>query len=816
MKAKKHKMPHPARMLATIAFAISATAAFAQTAERPTVKSVTQRTATISANTETDGAVVRGRGLEICELTDDGTELWEIIWQQGLSGSFTITKEGLEVDTWYKARTFISLTNGETVYSSNTLFSTKDIEIFTDGVTGISQLDAVLHGRIEQGDDVATDPMWHLYKYDGGEYVLFREMPAAADGAEVTVQLDGLENETIYGAALSACNSKGERVMSHTYKYEDLRSFWKTLLDERSAPMQGTYTDGWAYANTGEFVITTTSGDITANVNVTVPVTLSFDWEIDGERYWFDHVTYMSLYVDDMKSSKKTIYPEEIYGEPTTGNVKWHLEPGEHTVKWSANNAKDMVAKISNVKFGDDYQYFETEHFLTLYEPSETAITAKLNAGIAETEETVTEYGFEYRVLGSDDEFTSVIGLSEIQNHIIANVEGLKPGTEYEYRGYAIVGGKKYYTPNDTFYTRTVQAYVKEKDAMQTAALLTIELRSYDATPIGSGIEYGRTTQYGSVIENLSEETLLTELDPNTTYYYRTYIETAEGGREYRTGTFTTKEIKTTTLPVSNISNRSARFNGTVECDTFSTAEIGFQWKTMEGWLSDPRFTEAVVTEDGNVSLGLANGMLKPDTDYEFRTAVRYKEKFYYSDWETFRTELEFVSWPPTVGTVYRTDSENNCIILCGYIIPGSEEVTEYGYEYWPAENNTRAGNVTRIETGADMAYALDLSALPSGRYCIRAYAKTASGTFYGETLTFTVECVTGINMPEGARPYCRTANRAITIINAEGRRYAIADMSGRLVATGECDTQRQTVPVGNGLYIVRLDDGHTFKTIVK
>lgn len=816
MNAKNNKIMTAIRMFTTMALSLTPIIASAQETIMPTIKSTTQHTATIFARTDGGSTSVRNRGLQICELTDDDIELWKIIPGSGKEGSFTLTVGELEVDTWYMVRTFIELTNGETIYSDNELFSTKNIEIFTDKITDVKQLHATLYGRISKGDDVATDWMWHLYEYKDGEYTLFKEMPIESADTSVVVQLDGLNNETFYGAALSACNSKGERVMSHTYKYENLRPFWKTFIDERSSRIQGVSSDGWAYANTGEFVIAIRSGEITVKSNLTAPVTLSFDWQIEGMRYWFDNVTYMSLYVDDMKSSKKSIYPESPYDEPTSEHIKWHLAPGEHTVKWSANNAKDMVAQISNVKFGDDYQYFETKHFLTLNEPSETAITAKLSAGIEETEETVTEYGFEYRVLGSDDEFTSVIGLSETQSYIIANVEGLKPGTEYEYRGYVIVGGKKYYTPSDTFYTRTVQAYVKEKDVMQTAALFHIELRSYDATPIGSGIEYGRTKQYDNIIENLSEETLLTELDPNTTYYYRTYLETTEGGREYRTGTFTTKEIKTTTLPVSNISNRSARFNGTVECDTFSTAEIGFQWKTMEGWLSDPRFTEGVVTEDGNVSLGLANGMLKPDTDYEFRTAVRYKGKFYYSDWETFRTELEFVSWPPTVGTVYRTDSENNCIILCGYIIPGSEEVTEYGYEYWPAENNTRAGNVTRIETGADMTYTLDLSTLPSGQYCIRAYANTASGTFYGETLTFTVQGGAGINLPEATQPYCRTANRTITIGNAEGKKYAITDMSGRLVATGECKTQSEMIHVGNGLYIVRLDDGHVFKTIVK
>ena len=50
-------------------------------------------------------------------------------------------------------------------------------------------------------------------------------------------------------------------------------------------------------------------------------------------------------------------------------------------------------------------------------------------------------------------------------------------------------------------------------------------------------------------------------------------------------------------------------------------------------------------------------------------TAVRYKGNIYYaSNWETFRTESEFVYYPASVYTIYRTDRENNCLILCGYI----------------------------------------------------------------------------------------------------------------------------------------------------
>ena len=826
MKTRNLNFLSNRRFAAVLAMVATALIAYAQETFVPTIGSVTQRTALIKARTNAEGTNVIGRGLQISEYVNGGDYAWETIDYAGGDELYTYRKEGLRVDTWYAVRSFVVPENGDTIFSGNELFSTKNIEIFTDSVVSISQTKAVLYGRISKGDDTANSWRYHVYKYNPGygegsdyirgSYSLYEEFPIASTDTFVVVPLDGLENGTIFGAALSACNSKGERVMSHTYKYEDQRDFVKTMLDEGSSPIKSYTNDGWAYANTGEFLIANSSSDLTIKVNLPAPVVLCFDWEIKGEKKWFDKVTYMNLYVDDMKSSKRSITPEHV-DEYTTEHITYHLDPGEHTILWTANEAKDMGAIIRNIKFGDDYQYFTTKEFLSNLRSGTTAVTATLSANVLQAEDCeVVEYGFEYRLRDGGGEFVAIPCEVNENQRISTKVTGLTPDTEYEYRGYVKTSdGKKHYTPIYVLSTFASYAHATV-DPMQTSAMLTVEFEINGATVIGTGIEYGVSDNYGTLVENLSEEMLLTELNPGTEYYYRLYVDTEEGGRDYRTGTFTTKEITLTTLPVSNVSNRSATFNGTVECDTCSSAVIGFQWKTMTGWLSDPRFTEGVLTGGGNVTLGLTDGMLKADTDYQYRTAVKYKDKFYYSDWQTFRTELEFVAWPPTVGTMYRTDSDSNRIVLCGYIVPGSEAVTEYGYEYWRAETRTRAADVTRVVTGPDMVYTLDLTQLEAGDYCIRAYAKTASGTQYGETLTFSVDVMSGISSVGTSLPVCRAADGKLLIANAEGMRYYVADLSGRIVAAGTCASSTESVSLGDGIYVVRIDGGHVFKVMVR
>ena len=345
------------------------------------------------------------------------------------------------------------------------------------------------------------------------------------------------------------------------------------------------------------------------------------------------------------------------------------------------------------------------------------------------------------------------------------NLTGLKPNTTYSigFR-YTVDGGVQTY--NYSFTTLATSVSLSSSEVLQTSAMVRLDASVGTATYVTSGYVFNGE----NITLSSGSSRRLTELTPNTEYTIQPYVTTTEGGTVYgKAISFRTKSITLTTTEPTNISNRSATLNGTIDCDSYSSAEFGMQWREKTGWTTDPRFTVGHKNDDGTITLALVNGMLKPDTEYEFRTAVRYKDVIYYaSSWKDLRTELEFVVYPATPYTMYRTDSENNRLILCGYYIAGSEDVVSQGYEYWlnggsaksrlTSESYQSGNQVTAtakqvVLTDASMEGYIDLSSLDYGTYSIRAFVTTTSSTYYGQQLTFTVGEPLAVEEVDGDNP---------------------------------------------------------------
>ena len=320
--------------------------------------------------------------------------------------------------------------------------------------------------------------------------------------------------------------------------------------------------------------------------------------------------------------------------------------------------------------------------------------------------------------------------------------------------------------------------------------------------------------------DRVGEGTILVkELLPNTTYYYKGYVETKESGRIYSSlYSFTTKDIVCQTSAATCISNRSATLNGNISCDAYSSAEFGFQWKQMENWNTEPAFTKGHKSDDGSISVSLVNGILEPNTDYQYRAVVRYNGKYYYSNsWKTFRTESEYIYYPTSVYTMFRTDRENNRLILCGYYVAGSEEISTQGYEYWNNSSSKSVStmfsnsNVIKIVTDQKMQYELNPEAMQDGVYSVRAFVQTASGKVeYGNTLTFEIQQkgVVGIENQtiDNINIGCSSNKQCICISNANGYAYAVYTLNGALVKKSKVtsDYEEIALPKGN-IYIVKI-----------
>jgi hypothetical protein len=517
-------------------------------------------------------------------------------------------------------------------------------------------------------------------------------------------------------------------------------------------------------------------------------------------------------------------YPDFVGHEPDKQEVSVSVEDGAfgHVSTQLSNlyPAKrygfSIIVSVGGERFYSPWKSFETltvtPHaiFNSITQTGVWMNDFYMEAGDAEIR------NLQYYVPGS-----SMDGYHNINEHESLIASGLTPNTDCEVLLRWTVSDKEY-SHSWKFKTKATTVTCSTDETYQTSAVIRINPNYGTATYINSGFIF---TNDSVVDVPLGETARLTELNPNTSYTIRPFIETVQGGTVYSNNiTFRTKAISMNTLLASNISNRSATMNGTINCDNYSSAEFGFQWKQMEGWNSDPAFTKGVKNEDGSISVALVNGMLEPNTDYQYRTAVRYKGQIYYADkWETFRTESEFVYYPASVYTVFRTDRENNCLILCGYYVAGSETVTAQGYEYWRNQSNARsyspasisANNVVTITTDESMQYSLDLKTLTDGNYSVRAFVTTSSGiTTYGETLNFGVQnqadAVEGI---ECNAVRLSSSGTTLTIHNGMSLVCTIYSLNGTCVAQRKLTGAEERFDLQHhDIYIIRLSNGKSYK----
>ncbi len=180
------------------------------------------------------------------------------------------------------------------------------------------------------------------------------------------------------------------------------------------------------------------------------------------------------------------------------------------------------------------------------------------------------------------------------------------------------------------------------------------------------------------------------------------------------------RTCEVTSYDATEITATSALLKGTVVAGDEEVLEQGFEYWAEGGDVqtvtSPDLIMEITIT-------GLASG-----TTYTYRAYAKTASGTTYSEEMTFTTIKA-----PTVLTYEATDITSNSATLKGAIRKGDEEIQEKGFEYWTAD-----GDVQTIISSKDYMSETLTGLQMNTTYLYRAYAKTASGTTYGETLTFT------------------------------------------------------------------------------
>lgn len=366
-------------------------------------------------------------------------------------------------------------------------------------------------------------------------------------------------------------------------------------------------------------------------------------------------------------------------------------------------------------------------------------------------------------------------------------IKNLRPNKEYTIYSYAYYGEEKVYGKSYKVTTQSLTPQIELLDLTPTSFTAKGKYANIDATVNETGF-----TDYDA-----SELLTLTGLDPSTKYTIEYYVKTKEGSNEKVTRTFTTPALEMTTLNPKVVSNSCAIVAATTNMSDEET-NAGFQWRKYEAPETLPSSEGYAAIYDGQLEGYIKN--LQATSFYNVRAFYKSTAgKYYYSDWVTFDPS-DFSYFEPTVHTYPTEELTANSAKVKGYVLQGTDAITEQGFVYWPT--GTNKANATRsvtvpenasivIAKGQVMNVTLE-GLTPSTTYNFCAFVTTASGTIYGEEHSFTTKAnETGIESLESEQP-------TPTIIG-------YYDLNGRKLSEPQ-----------HGITIVRYSDGTARKILTE
>ena len=372
-------------------------------------------------------------------------------------------------------------------------------------------------------------------------------------------------------------------------------------------------------------------------------------------------------------------------------------------------------------------------------------------------------------------------------------ITDLTPGSTYSYIPFVHYGTKQFRGSSVSITTASMNPAIILQDLGPTSFTVRGNYIDGDASVSETGF-----TDHGS-----GNTLTVTGLAPNTSYTVNYYVKTQEGHNETTSATFKTPQLELTTLQPKCVSSSCAIVAATTNIGESET-NVGFQWKKFDAPASLKPSEGYAAIYGGQLEGYIKN--LQATSYYNVRAFYKSADgQYFYGDWVTFDPS-DFSYFEPTVHTYDVTDVTASTAKVKGYVLAGTDNITEQGFEYRPMGSGTNRAQAVRVAAAEEQAgddvftvfatgqvMTAELRNLkPETTYVCRAFVKTVNGTTYGEEQTFTTGFdVTGIAGVEADA-------EAPTV---EG----YYDMSGRKI-----DTPKR------GVNIIRYTDGTTRKVFVK
>lgn len=365
---------------------------------------------------------------------------------------------------------------------------------------------------------------------------------------------------------------------------------------------------------------------------------------------------------------------------------------------------------------------------------------------------------------------------------------------------------------------------------------------SHDAEVVDEGWTLDRKTitQHGSTLH-------VTGCEPES-YIYAGYAVMVKNGSEtklYYYSPSKSKQLPALTLETVTeakaTSNTVALICATTNIDD-EEANTGFEWRRYDAPDLVPSSKANCPVVDGVMTGALRN--LSSSTYYKFRPFYKAESgKTWYGEWSAFGTADAYVYFDPTVRTYAAVCHDENSATVSGFIIAGSDDIKEQGFEYWKrddayatAKHTTATSDdnthQTVVATGQRMSAVLQ-NLEPNTTYIVRAYVTTEHGTTYGEEQIFSTPYSTAIGEVELDEAYsdhlaakvtkvgdnelhlaiCGTARPvAIRLTAVSGIQMAATTLGSSLESTRHaCLHTNRLQP---GMYLLHVTDGQDAQTI--
>lgn len=288
-------------------------------------------------------------------------------------------------------------------------------------------------------------------------------------------------------------------------------------------------------------------------------------------------------------------------------------------------------------------------------------------------------------------------------------------------------------------------------------------------------------------------------------------------------------------------SNTVALICATTNIDDEET-NTGFEWRRYDAPDLVPSSKANCSVVDGVMTGALRN--LSANTYYKFRPFYKAESgKTWYGEWSAFGTADAYVYFDPTVRTYAVVCHDENSATVSGFIIAGSDDIKEQGFEYWKRDDAyTTAKHTTAttddnthqtvVATGQRMSAVLQ-NLEPSTTYIVRAYVTTEHGTTYGEEQIFSTPHSTAIGEVELDEAYsdhlaakvtkvgnnelqlaiCGTARPvAIRLTAVSGMQMAATTLDSSLESTRHACLRTNCLQPG--IYLLHVTDGQDAQTI--